>query len=220
MVRPKLLAAAAGLGLVACLAFAIQGTRVTMNGKPYNGRMVQGSMYVKLTDVASAFGQTVVVKSGGYELVPAGGATMLQGTKGKIGEEVFTGKWKFLVKEVQRTDKYMLRYAESKFEYEADPSMELAVVQCRFKNAVQETVGIYFNGLQNTALTDMNEQVYKPKWMDVAGGVASDLLPGSAKDFAIVFAVPKSAELKDLVYTIEPVALGKYGMTDLRISLK
>jgi hypothetical protein len=85
---------------------------------------------------------------------------------------------------------------------------------------VNQTVFMYFNGLGNTSLTDMNEQVYKPLWMDSAGGVALDMLPGSAKDFAILFRVPKTAELKDLVYTVEPVNSAKYGVTHLRISLK
>jgi hypothetical protein len=217
--RSLTILALAGCATVA-FAIAIQGVRVTMNGKPYSGRMVNGSVYVKLTDVGNAFGQTVVAKGGGYDLVAAGGASMLQGTKGKIGEELFTGKWKFLVKEVQRTDSYMLKHADSKFEYTSSGGdKDLVVVHCRFKNAVNKSVHMYFNGLQNTSITDMNEQSYKPKWMDVGGGVASMMLPGSAKEFAIVFEVAESAEIKDLIYTVEPVT-SEYGMVDLRISLK
>ena len=204
--------------LLAGLVWALQGVNVTMNGKAASGRMIDGSLYVKLTDVAAAFGQTVVKNGSSYTLVPAGGANMLPGTKGKIGEELFTGKWKFLVEDVQRADAYMLKFADSKFEYPANDGSELVVIQCRLKNAINQTVGVYFNGLANTALTDMKDQVYKPVWMDVAGGVASDMLPGSAKTFAIVFSVPKSAELKDLVYTIEPVS-SQHATTDLRISL-
>lgn len=215
----RLFAAIAIVGLGAVFALAVQGVRVTMNGKPATGRMIDGSVYVKLADVAKAFDQTVVTRNGVYSVVPAGGANMLQGTKGKMGQELNTGKWKFLVKGVQRTKSYMLKYADSKFEFTADPGQDLVVVECRFKNAVQESVNMYFNGLQNTSLTDMAEQSYKPKWMDVGGGVASMMLPGSAKDFAIVFSVPESAEVKDLVYTVEPVS-SKYGMVDLRISLK
>lgn len=215
----RLFAVIAIVGLGAALALAFQGVRVTMNGKPATGRMIDGSVYVKLADVAKAFDQTVVSRNGVYSVVPAGGANMLQGTKGKLGQELNTGKWKFLVKGVQRVDSYMLKYADSKFEFTADPGQDLVVVECRFKNAVQESVNMYFNGLQNTSLTDMAEQSYKPKWMDVGGGVASMMLPGSAKDFAIVFSVPESAEVKDLVYTVEPVS-SKYGMVDLRISLK
>jgi hypothetical protein len=218
MKHPKL-AITIAICLIAGLVWAFQGATVTMNGKSAPGRLIDGSLYVKLTDVAGAFGQTIVKQGSSYALVPAGGANMLQGTKGKIGEELFTGKWRFLVENVQRADAYMLKFADSKFEYPANPGSELVVIQCRLKNAINETVSVYFNGLANTALTDTKEQVYKPVWMDVAGGVASDMLPGSAKTFAIVFSVPKSAELKDLVYTIEPVS-SQFAPTDLRISLK
>jgi len=161
----------------------------------------------------------VVAKGAGYDVVKAGGANMLQGQNGKIGQELFTGKWKFLVKSVQRTDKYMLRYAVSKFELEAGDN-DLVIVDCRFKNGVNEAAYIYFNGLGNTALTDMEEHSFTPHYMDTDVGSAETILPGAAKDFAIVFKIPKSAEIKDLVYTIEPVNLSKWPKTDLRISLK
>lgn len=222
MLKRKLVATSLVLGAAFALAAAYQAINVTMNGKVVttSGRMINGSLYVKLADVAKAMDMQVVPKGGSYELVQAGGANMLQGTKGKLGEELFTGKWRFLVKGVQRVDKYMLKYADSKFEHTADEGTDLVVVDCRFKNGVKENVYMYFNGLGKTSLTDMNEQVYKPLWMDSAGGVALDMLPGSAKDFAIVFKVPEGAELKDLVYTVEPVSADKYGITDLRISLK
>ena len=204
---------------VAALVWSVQAVRTNINGKAVPGRMIDGSVYVKLSDVAKALNQTVTNQGGTYMVAPAGGANMLQGTKGKKGEELFTGKWKFTVTDVQRTDSYMLRFADSKFELTADPGQDLVVVTCRFKNAVNKTVYMYFNGLQNTSLTDMKEQSHKPKWMDVGGGVASNMLPGSAKDFAIVFSVPEGAEEKDLVYTVEPVT-SEFGMVDLRISLK
>jgi hypothetical protein len=181
--------------------------------------MIEGNVYVKLSDVAKALNQNVSTQGGTYIVAPAGGANMIQGTKGKKGEELFTGKWKFTVTDVQRVDKYMLRFADSKFEMTADSGQDLVVVTCRFKNAVNKSVNMYFNGLQNTSLTDMSEQSYKPKWMDVSGGVASVMLPGSAKDFAIVFSVPEGTEEKDLVYTVEPVS-SEFGVVDLRISLR
>jgi hypothetical protein len=209
---------------IACFAaaavWASQAVRVTINGKTVPGRMVDGSVYVKLTEVAKALDMQVAGKSGAYELVKAGGANQLEGVNGKLGEELFTGKWKFLVKDVQRVDKYMLKFADSKFELTADPGNDLVIVTCRFKNGVRESAYIYFNGMGNTALTDMDEHSYKTKWGDIPGGVADTILPGAAKDFALVFSVPKSAELKDLIYTIEPVDVKKFGITNLRISLK
>lgn len=205
------------VGFVAAAVWAAQAARVTINGKPVSSRTIDGSVYVKL---AQALDQQVVKKGGSYELVAAGGANQLEGTRGKLGEELFTGKWKFLVKDVQRTDKYMLKFADSKFEMTADDGNDLVIVTCRFKNGVRESAYIYFNGLTDTAITDLEEHAYKPKWMDVGGGVADTILPGAAKDFAMVFSVPKGAELKDLVYTIEPVDVKKFGLTKLRIALK
>jgi hypothetical protein len=221
MLKGKLVATAALVGLVVAVVWAAQAAvRVNLNGTPASGRTISGSVYVKLSDVAKAFDMQVVAKGGSYELVKAGGANQLQGLNGKIGEEIFTGKWKFLVKDVQRVEKYMLKFATSKFEMTAEPGSELVIVTCRFKSGVKESATVYFNGLGDTALTDMEEHGYKVKWGDIGGGVAETMLPGSAKDFALVFQVPKEAVLKDLVYTIEPVDLRKYGKTNLRISLR
>ena len=46
--------------------------------------------------------------------------------------------------------------------------------------------------MANTALTDMEEHSFKVKWLDVRGGVADTLLPGVAKDFALVFSIPRA----------------------------
>ena len=211
---------AAGIVAAVAAVWAAQALRVTVNGKAVQARMIDGSLYVKASDVAAALDMQVTKSGGTYAIKAAGGANQLEGVNGKIGQEIFTGKWKFLVKSAQRLDKYMLRYADSKFELSAEPGQDLVVVECRFKNAVRESAFIYFNGMGNTALTDMEEHAYKIKWMDSPGGVADTLLPGSAKDFALVFAVPHSAELKDLVYTVEPVDVKKFGLTNLRISLK
>src|ERR1044072_1276186 len=220
MSKRRILVAAGAVGLIAAVAWAAQAAKVTMNGKSVSGRTIDGSVYVKLSDVASAFNLQVAKKNGGYELVEPGGANQIGGGNGKVGTEIFTGKWKFLVKDVQRVPKYMLKYADSKFEQTADDGNDLVIVNCRFKNGIKESVYMYFNGMADTALTDMEEHGYKVKWMDVGGSVADTILPGAAKDFAMVFSVPKEAELKDLVYSIEPVDIKKYGLTNLRISLK
>ncbi|HVL39982.1 MAG TPA: hypothetical protein VM328_11385 [Fimbriimonadaceae bacterium] len=219
MKKPLILVSCAVTAAAASI-WAAQAGRAMINGKPVPGRMIDGSLYVKLSDVAKALDMQIVNRAGVYEVVRPGGANQLQGLTGKVGQELFTGKWRFLVKDVQRVDSYTLKYSESKLELTSDPGSDLVILNCRFKNGVQESVYMYFNGLANTALTDMDEQTYRIKWMDVRGGVADTILPGAAKDFALVFHVPEGAELKDLVYSIEPVDLKKYGLTDLRISLR
>lgn len=219
MSKRRIFAAVGVAGLIAATVWAAQATKVTMNGKTVSGRTIDGSVYVKLSDVASAFDLQVAKSNGGYALVQAGGADQLNGIKGKVGTEIFTGKWKFLVKDVQRVPSYMLKYANTKFEMNADDGGDLVIVNCRFKNGLKESVYMYFNGMADTALTDTEEHGYKVKWMDVGGNVADTILPGAAKDFAMVFGVPKEAKLKDLIYSIEPVDIKKYGLTNLRIAL-
>src|SRR5687768_4561996 len=105
---------------VAAAVWAAQAVQVNLNGQPASGRTINGVVYVKLSDVAKAFDMQVAKTGGAYALVKAGGANQLQGTRGKLGEELFTGKWKFLVKDVQRVDRYTHKYSESKYEVRAD----------------------------------------------------------------------------------------------------
>lgn len=220
MNKIKIAAIVAVAGAFVAAVWASQAIRVTINGRTIPGRSIDGAVYVKLSDVAKSLDMQLMGKGGSYTVAKAGGANQLQGQNGRIGQELFTGKWRFLVKDVQRVDKYIHRYAESKYEVTADDGNDLVIINCRFKNGVKESAYIYFNGMGNTALTDMEEHAYRVKFVDVGGGVADTLLPGSAKDFALVFSVPKEATLKDLVYTVEPVDVKKFGLTDLRISLK
>jgi hypothetical protein len=207
---------------VAAVAMAAQSGRVMMNGKVVSAdtRVINGTTYVKLADVAKALEMTIVKKGSDLELVKAGGANQLQGTNGKLGEELFTGQWKFTATKMSRVQSYKGKHNPNiTWETEAEPGHELVVVDCRFKNGVNKTVYMYFNGLGNTSLTDMSENVYAVKLYDSKGGVAENILPGAAKEFTIVFSVPKGTEVKDLIYTIEPVS-GEYKKVDLRISLK
>src|SRR5437660_4786673 len=64
-------------------------------------RMIGGKPYVSLSDMARALGMTVVKKPGGYALIAAGGANEVAArARGKIGDELFTGDWRFRVSAV------------------------------------------------------------------------------------------------------------------------
>jgi hypothetical protein len=191
---------------------AAAGPIFVVNGKVASTdvRMIGGKAYVPIADVAKALDMQVVKSAKGYALAPAGGANMLSGNaRGKMGEEVFTGKWRFKVIGVERTKAYQetLR-ALNPERYEAKPGEELIVVSCRVKNGTkQKDELVYSTSWEGTmnALTDMNEHAYQPIAFDVKESETAPLgvifLPGAAVDFKMIFRVPEGTEVKDLVFT-------------------
>jgi hypothetical protein len=183
---------------------------------------INGRAYVPLVDVARALSMTVVRKEGGYELVRAGGGNEIAGVKGKLGDTLFTGKWRFTVTAVTRAGEYTEVYSPDKevLKPRADDE-ELVIVKCRIKNGTPKTQSPYFwkDISEDTALTDDKEHGYGPLAYDSRNSDATvdKMLPGSAKEFAVIFSVPKGSTLKDLVYTIS--GPGDEGKTDVRIAL-
>src|SRR5437879_4129640 len=71
-------------------------------------KVISGKLYVSLADIARAMGLQVVKSSGGYKLVAAGGANqMASNAQGKIGDDLFTGGWRFKVTGFKAVDTYM-----------------------------------------------------------------------------------------------------------------
>src|SRR5687767_10535052 len=104
--RASTLVLASTLGLVG-VGFAFQTAQsLRINGQVASNdvRMIGGKAYVPVSDVAKAFGLNVNKIGGGYELSNEGGAGQLQAKgNGKIGQEVFSGKWRFQVLDLRRT---------------------------------------------------------------------------------------------------------------------
>jgi hypothetical protein len=212
MRTPKIFIA---LGLVAGAALvyaAAVGPQLVVNGKVASTdvRVIGGKAYVPIADVAKALDMQVTKSAGGYTLAPAGGANMMKGNAtGKMGEEIFTGKWRFKVLGVERMKKYVetMRVLSPR-DYEANPGEELVVVSCRVKNGTKQkdelVYSIDWEGTMN-ALTDMQEHSYQPIAFDVKESETAPIgvvfLPGAAVDFKMIFRVPEGTELKDLVFT-------------------
>jgi hypothetical protein len=87
---------------------------------------------------------------------------------GKIGEELFTGKYRFTVLNVQETSTYARRWANRYNPgktIEAAPGEKLVVITARLKNGTKVkdewafTTGRWAG---NTALTDIDERSYQP----------------------------------------------------------
>jgi hypothetical protein len=77
------------------------------------------------------------------------------------------------------------------------------VFYCQLKNAEQRAqepiLGVHGLNNQVTALTDDQGNSYSPMDFDARGG---SLVPGGAKSFAVIFSVPKSANISQLIFTV------------------
>lgn len=203
-----------GLGLAA--AFAAQASqRLFVNGATASTdvRLIGGRPYVPLSDVAKALDYTVQKAVGGYQLIKAGGATQIANQNvGKIGEEIFTGKWRFTVAGVQRVSEAMPEYLPSEVwtRKVASPGMDIVVIKCRLKNgtSAKDTIVLDKWKGNNTTLLDDDENAFEPtqhgydaKFNEHFPNGAT-FLPGGAINMNLRFEVPKKAKLKDLVFTV------------------
>ncbi|MCC6443676.1 MAG: hypothetical protein IT210_09510 [Armatimonadetes bacterium] len=225
---------AAATVLVGSQAAAYLGKALYINGAAASGdvRVIQGKAYAPLSDIAKALGMKLQTRPNGYELVRAGGAEQIANKNvGKMGTEIFTGKWRFTVMKVEKAETYTPTLATGKQEVQAGPNEELVVVTCRIKNGTPNKEELVFERWQNnhTALTDASEQSFEPALYDVRAEeqfpVGATFLPGSAINFTLVFKVPAETEPKDLIFSAirykdrGEVSLGTLKPTDIRVQL-
>lgn len=202
-------------------------TKLKMNGKIASTqvKVIGGVAYVPVSDVAKAMGQKVVPMPGGLEIkVPTG--TMQAGKlSGKIGDVIQTQKYSFQVLSIQSVDSYPSKYMPVPETIKPDNENEtLYIVNCSLKNTLPKAQGPVHSPsyARNTALTDYDGQSYAPAEYDsrLRGNFSgSSMLPGSKVIFALVFRVPKSAKLKDLVFTVSDYFDPEFNGPDVRISL-
>lgn len=162
-----------------------------------------------------------------------GGAYQVEGVaQGKIGDELFTGKWRFRVVSIEEAgDEYKERYYQLQRTIKPRGATEtLLVVNCRLKNGTSKTLTPVLTERipGNTALAAEEDHSYPPLDYDavqesdkIMSYAASALLPGAATDFALVFSVPKGTTPKALVFSTlaYPGDVGKKETTDVRVSL-
>ena len=208
-------------------------TLVINGGTPVSTSItrVNGVTYVPVKDVAKALNMDVTMGSGTITLAPAGGANQIANkTVGKIGDDLFTGKYRFQVQSVAEVPVYKFLYTNhsmTDIQAKAEGNEKLVLVTCRLKNGTKEKDEYVFSTGdygENTALTDTNEGVYQPAYYDVAADENAPYgkyaLPGSAIPFVIVFRVPKTTSVKDLVFTVVRYhERGDKKGTDLRVHL-
>ena len=203
------------LAISAATAAVQAVSQLLINGQVASAdvRVINGKAYVPVTDVAKALDYTVQKTDKGYELVKAGGANQIANKNvGKLGEEVFTGQWKFTVIEAKRVAEAIPEYLEDQpwNRRTAGPGMDIVVLKCRVKNgtSAKNTIVLDKWDGNNTTLTDMDENAYVPTQHGYDAKLnehfpdGATFLPGGAINFNLRFEVPKTAKLKDLVFTV------------------
>jgi hypothetical protein len=185
---------------------------------------VGNSVMVPIADVAKALGLTVVKTSKGYALIKDGGANQVEGFRGKLGETVFDGKWRFTVTDPREVDSYTLETRTATdyglinpiakingTTYEPKPGYRLLVYRCEVKNGLKAAQQLWwFQNDTHTALADANGESFPPI-------LTEPLLPGAKLEFNLVFCIPTSANPRELVFTLRTVL--EKG-SDVRISLE
>ena len=221
--------------LVAGAAVAQAARRtLVMDGRVVSAdvRVIAGRPYVPLADVARATGRALAVKGSRYELITAGGANQVARVRGKVGDTLFDGKWRFRVAEVQQASTYTLRReggidpgkaggnvrSDGKT-FSANPGYTLVIVNCHVKNGQKATEAFGSAYGEHTALADTEGSSYRPVGWDQEGGMftTKPLLPGAGQDLTAIFLVPEGKKLKDLVVTLTNTS--DRNPNDVRISL-
>lgn len=226
------------LGVLLTGASALAAPKLVMNGKTASTsvKMVGGSAYVKVSDVAKALGMVVVKRGDGYEIKKPGGTYQVGNLSGKIGDVLFDGRWRFQVLNLQTPESFTMKtpgedydYADrSKFNsttrtFQPAPGYKLVVLQCRVTNAAKEKRTLWTaisDKRINTALTDFEGGSHAPIAYDFEGGPIQSkwLLPGAILNFPVVFGVPQHTQLKDLIFSLKNNQ-NDDPITDVRVSL-
>lgn len=208
---------------LAVAALAVANSKLILNGKVASTdvRVIGGTPYVRLSDVARALDMVVVKRGDGYEIKKAGGATPIQGLQGKIGDVLFDGKWRFQVLSVQTPDSFAMKtqaepygqYEGTKFNgatrvFTPQPGYKLVIIQCRVTNG-QNTKQTLWTALGDkdtrTALADTQGGSHPPVAYDFEGAPiqTQPLVPGAIITFPVVFSVPQATQVKDLIFTLK-----------------
>ena len=144
-----------------------------------------------------------------------------KGLDGKIGDVISDGQWRLQVVSVQTPDSYAMKTDAEPYEYKdlsrfdaakriftPKPGFKMVVFQCRVTNAQKSPkrlwVAVSDSANVRTALTDVAGISHTPIGYDFEGGPiqTKPLQPNETINFAVIFTVPRDAELKILLFTL------------------
>lgn len=201
-----------------------QGTTLVINDTVASERLQtkDGAVLVPITDVAKALGLVVVKTKTGYALVQPGGANAVGGLRGKIGQTLFDGKWRFTVQSMKEVPSYTLETKTATDYGVTSPVTDsdsktftpkegnyLLVFHCEVKNGQKTPQQLWWSQPDvHTAIADADGQSYPPIITDIAAAAfqSKPLLPGARLEFNLVFCLPTGMKLKDLVFTARTIS--------------
>jgi hypothetical protein len=181
---------------------------------------IGGQSYLPLKDVAKAF-EVVITKEGSvYKLAPEGGANQVGNKVVRVGQEIFDGRWRLVVNKVERVSEYRLTSTKpytvdfsdyhditggnGKEEVIKPKKGYLLVAHIRLKNGMKQKAKFGMSEKGNTAIIGEGEKTFTPLIFDTEsdGNATRDLLPGSAIEVKILFAVPNDFKPTAMIFTL------------------
>ena len=210
----------------------VAGTILLINGKQVSTRVrvIDGESWVPVRDVAKGQGLVVTGSGNQINLVTAGGANQVGSLVGKVGDTLFDGHWKFSISKFEQVSSYKIntRTGSDYGTWNPVSNMEnnvltpkegfkLYVAECTLKNGMTHDAQFEWSpGDTKSAVAD-TAGVNHP-WLvwDIASEafVTKPMLPGSAVNFKICFAVADGATPQDVVITL--LTLGEKTGNDIR----
>ncbi len=188
-------------------------TNTIVEGDPISIRMF------RLAGSAAVMG--MVKTGGGYEIRKAVDTMPVQGLEGKGGDVLSDGRWRFQVLSVETPESYAMKTDAEPYGYEHLSSFDvikriftpkagytLVVIQCRATNTQksQKRLWVAASDSSNvrTALTGMEGSSHAPIGYDFKGGPTQTkfLYPDETITFPVIFSVPQSTQLKELIFTL------------------
>lgn len=205
-------------GLAALGIASIVQTTVVMDGTTISSRVktIGGEAWIPVSDLARAKGLQVQSSGNTINLTTPGGANQVKGTNGKLGEMLFSGKWRLQIDTFSKVKRYTIQN-ETTTDYSvfngvanlngqvftAKSGFELYVAKCTIKNARKDSAQFDWNPIDNQSSVANADGSNSP-WLvyDIPSPafVSSPILPGSKIDFNICFAVAKGSKPSEIVF--------------------
>jgi hypothetical protein len=164
-------------------------------------------------------------------------STFAEGLKGKIGDVISNGQWRFQVTSMQTPESFAMKTDAEPYDYKnlanfdltkrvftSKTGYTLVVFQCRATNAQKSLkrlwVAVSDSANIRTALTDMVGGSHAPIGYDFEGGPiqTKPLQSGEAITFAVIFSLPQDAQVKELLFTLAANGEREHSK-DVRVSL-
>lgn len=180
------------------------------------------TVVVPIADVAKALGLRVVKTKTGYALTKDGGANQVEGLRGKLGQELFDGKWRFKVTDMREATSYTLQTRTATdygtinpvaeilgTTYKPKPGYKLIIFRCVVKNGQRTAQQLWWFQVDvQTAIATESGESFPPILTDIAAEAwqSKPILPGAKLEYNLVFCIPTDQRSTDLLVTLRTIS--------------